>query len=63
MNLLNLINPSLAHVYCSTTLSNHGLIRLIRFVSSISIHYEMGFIISLYLILLIVVQTSDVTGI
>jgi hypothetical protein len=28
MNLLSLINPSLAHVYCSTTLSNHGLIRL-----------------------------------
>ena len=27
-NLLSLINPSLAHVYCSTTLSNHRLIRL-----------------------------------
>jgi hypothetical protein len=33
MNLLSLINPSLAHVYCSTTLSNHGLIRLKKFVS------------------------------
>ena len=28
MNLLSLINPPLAHVYCSTTLSNHDLIRL-----------------------------------
>jgi hypothetical protein len=27
-NLLRLINPSLAHVYFSTILSNHGLIRL-----------------------------------
>ena len=27
-NLLSLINPPLAHIYCSTTLSNHGLIRL-----------------------------------
>jgi hypothetical protein len=36
MNLLSLINPSLAHVYCSTTVSNHGLIRLKKFVSRIS---------------------------
>ena len=28
MNFLSLINPLLAHVYWSTTLSNHGLIRL-----------------------------------
>jgi hypothetical protein len=27
-NLLRLINPSLAHVYCSTTLANHGLFKL-----------------------------------
>ena len=35
-NLLSLINPSSAHAYCITTLSNHGLIRLKRFVSQIS---------------------------
>jgi hypothetical protein len=33
MNLLSLINPSLAHVYCGATLSNHGLNRLKKFVS------------------------------
>ena len=33
MNLLSLINPSLAYIYGSITLSNHGLIRLNRFVS------------------------------
>ena len=33
MNLLKLINPSLAHVYCSNLVCNHSLIRLIRFVS------------------------------
>ena len=32
-NLLSLINLLLTHVYCSTLLSNHGLIRLKRFVS------------------------------
>jgi hypothetical protein len=32
-NLVSLINLSLAHVYCSTTLLNHGLIRLKKFVS------------------------------
>jgi hypothetical protein len=36
INLLSLINPSLANVYCSTTLSNHGEIRLKRFVLQIS---------------------------
>jgi hypothetical protein len=36
MNLLSLINPSLPHVYYSTTVSNHGLIRLKKFVSQIS---------------------------
>ena len=35
-DFLSLINMSLAHVYCSTTLSNHKLIRLKRFVSQIS---------------------------
>ena len=36
MNLLTLINSSLAHIYGSTTLSKYGLIRLNRFISSIS---------------------------
>ena len=35
-NLLSLINPSLVHVYCSTTLSHYRLIRLKRFVSQIN---------------------------
>jgi hypothetical protein len=35
-NLLRLINPSLAYIYCSTIVSNHGLIRLKKFVSQIS---------------------------
>ena len=35
-DFLSLINLSLAHVYCNTTSSNHGLIRLKRFVSQIS---------------------------
>jgi hypothetical protein len=61
-NLLILINPSLAHVYCSITLSNHGLIRLNGFVSRISLYYAMDFVISLYLIFLIGVQTFDVMG-
>ena len=33
MNLLSLINMSLEVVYCSTILSNHCIIRFIRFVS------------------------------
>ena len=34
-NFLNIIKSSLAHGYCSTTLSNHDLIRLKKFVSQI----------------------------
>jgi hypothetical protein len=37
MNLLRLINLSLAHVYCITTLSNDGLIGLKNF-SQISLN-------------------------
>jgi hypothetical protein len=37
-NLLSLINPSSAHVYCSITLSNHRLIRLKKFVSQNSLN-------------------------
>ena len=42
MNLLSLINVPLEVVYCSTTLSNYGSIRLKRFVSL----FQQGFIIS-----------------
>jgi hypothetical protein len=35
-NLLSLINLLLAHFYLSTTLSNHGLIRLKKFISQSS---------------------------
>ena len=42
-NLLSLINHSLAHVYCSTTLSNYGLIRLNRFISQISLNLCIQF--------------------
>jgi hypothetical protein len=58
MNLLSLINLSLAYVYYSTTLSNYGLIRFNRLVlvdssrELISI-YATNFIIILYLIVLI----------
>jgi hypothetical protein len=34
---ISLINLSLKIGYCSTTLSNHGIIRLIRFVSKIKV--------------------------
>jgi hypothetical protein len=37
MNTLSLINPSLEIGYCSTTLSNHDIIRLVRFVSKIKV--------------------------
>jgi hypothetical protein len=37
-NLLSLINLSLAYIYCSTTLSNHELIRLKKFVSQNSLN-------------------------
>jgi hypothetical protein len=36
-NPLNLINPSLDMGYCSMTLSNHGIIRLVRFISKIKV--------------------------
>jgi hypothetical protein len=35
MNLLSLINPSLEIDYCNMTLSNHDIIRLVRFVSKV----------------------------
>ena len=51
MNLLSLINPSLAHGYCSTTLSNHGLIRWKDSSRKVIVNYAISFVISLYLIL------------
>jgi hypothetical protein len=41
MNLLNLINPSLKIVYCSTTLSNHGIIRIVLMEMVINIKYHV----------------------
>jgi hypothetical protein len=57
-NLLNLINPSLANVYCSTSLSNHGVIRLKRFVSQFTRNYAIGFFSTFNT--LCIVQTFDV---
>jgi hypothetical protein len=45
-NLLSLINSWLAHVYCSITWVNHGLIRFNRFISRINLEV-MEFILSL----------------
>jgi hypothetical protein len=47
---------------CYRNFANYGLIRLNRFVSSFSPHLCNYFLIKLYLILLISVQTFDVTG-
>jgi len=44
---LSLINPSLAYVYCSHTLSNHELDSSRKLV----VNYAISFIINLYLIL------------
>jgi hypothetical protein len=62
-NLLNLINPSLETVYCSTTLSNHDIISLVRFVFKIRVGVvEWVFVINLHLILQISAKKIDVTG-
>jgi hypothetical protein len=62
-NLLNLINPSLETVYCSTTLSNHDIISLVRFVFKIRVGVvEWVFVINLHLILQISGKKIDVTG-
>jgi len=36
------INPSLAYGYCSNLVSNHGLIRLIRFASYLQANYAIS---------------------
>jgi len=59
MNLLSLINQSLEVVYCSTILSNYGLIRLKRFISQFYPGVvEWVFVSYLYLILIINGQTE-----
>ena len=50
-DFLSLINLSLVHVYCSTTLSNHGLLGLKDSSRKLVVSYAINFIISLYLIL------------
>ena len=51
MNLLRLINPSLAHMYysnyCSNLVSNHSIIRLIRVVSQFQENYAIRFLFCL----------------
>jgi hypothetical protein len=60
MNLLRLINPLLAHVYCSITLSNNELIRLKNLSRKLVAICAISYIFNLYLILHAYVQTSDV---
>ena len=62
MNLLSLINPSLAHIYGSTTLSNHRLIRLKKSSRKLTTICAISYFFRLYLILHAYVQTSDGTG-
>jgi len=54
--MTKLINPSLAHVYCSNLLSNHVLIRLKRFVSQFTGQYVKTNFFCLHLIRYICVQ-------
>jgi hypothetical protein len=57
MNPLSLINPSLEISYCSTSLSNYDIIRLVRFISKIKVEWQNGFFfINSHLILLIIVR-------
>jgi hypothetical protein len=54
MDLLSIINSSLEFGYCSTMLSNHNIIRLVRFVSKVKVGVvKWVFVINPYLILLI----------
>jgi hypothetical protein len=62
IDLLSLINPSLAYVYCSIILSNYELIRLKKSSRKTVSIYAFSFIISLYLILCACVQTSNRTA-
>jgi len=51
MNLLRLINPSLAYVHCSNLVSIHSLIRLIDSFCNLQANYTICFLFSLDLIL------------
>ena len=50
-NLLSLINLSLRNVYCSITLSNHGVVRLKRFVSQFTCKLCNWFFLSTFNVL------------
>jgi hypothetical protein len=60
MNLLSLINPSLAHFVTVAISANHGLIRLKKSSRKLSSPYIFSFVNSLYLVLHAYVQTFDV---
>ena len=60
MNLLSLINSLLEVVYSSTTLSNHYIIKFIRFISRFHLRV-IEWVLSVSLILLISDQTFEVT--
>jgi hypothetical protein len=59
INLLSLINLLLAYAYCSTILSNHGLIRHKKSSRKVVAICAISYFFSLYLILHTCVQTSD----
>ena len=48
---MNLTNLAVAYIYCSNLVSNHGLIRLIRFISNLQANYAISFLFRLDLIL------------
>ena len=56
-----MINLYLADDYCSITVANHGLSRLIRFVSRFTVIYAESFINRFYLVLHACVKTFDET--
>jgi hypothetical protein len=57
MNSLSLINLLLEITYCSMTLSNHGIIGLVRIVyHDFTLSYGMSFVMNSYLIPLISVR-------
>jgi hypothetical protein len=62
MNLLSLINLSLAHFVTVAISANHGLIRLKKSSHKLSSPYIFSFVNSLYIVLHAYVQTFDVIG-
>ena len=59
-NYTSHLNPSLAHVYCSTTLSSHGLIKLKNSSRKVVVICAISYFFNLYLILHTCVRTSNV---